>query len=283
MRINNLRIENFRGFKDETVSLDRYCCFVGANGAGKSTVLAALNVFFRQYGDSKTDLSKLSVEDFRHKNVDQPIRITVTFTDLSEQASKNARQHTLIVSAVARYDPGSQRAEVKQYGSRLGMTEFVEYFEAEKASASARDLQGIYERLARNFGLPPAKVKHVMADNLRAFEASSSKATPIPRQTYHYFPLKYAALGKPGDDARGDVMHCRSDSQLASRDQLLQDGASREQQRRRLSHSVISVPDRRPKSRRTFSPADFADAEMLPNSAAFADASDCVTANDPRP
>ncbi len=61
MRINNLRIENFRGFKDETVSLDRYCCFVGANGAGKSTVLAALNVFFRQYGDSKTDLSKLSV------------------------------------------------------------------------------------------------------------------------------------------------------------------------------------------------------------------------------
>jgi putative ATP-dependent endonuclease of the OLD family len=190
MRINNLRIENFRGFKDETVSLDRYCCFVGANGAGKSTVLAALNVFFRQYRDSKTDLSKLSVEDFHHKNVDQPIRITVTFTDLSEQASKDladyARQHTLIVSAVARYDPGSQRAEVKQYGSRLGMTEFVEYFEAEKAGASAKDLQGIYESLARNFGLPPAKVKQVMADNLRAFEGSSSKATPIPSEDQFY-------------------------------------------------------------------------------------------------
>ncbi len=78
MKIESVRIENFRGYKDETIRLGDYSCFVGPNGAGKSTILTALNVFFRQYKDSKTDLSKLSADDFHHKNVKEPIRITVT-------------------------------------------------------------------------------------------------------------------------------------------------------------------------------------------------------------
>lgn len=128
MKIVSVRIENFRCFKNETIAFDDYSCFVGPNGSGKSTVLAALNVFFRQYKDSKTDLSKLSVDDFHHKNVKQPIKITVTFSSLSEQAKNDltnyVRQDRLIVSCVAKYDAGSERAEVKQYGNRLGMNKF---------------------------------------------------------------------------------------------------------------------------------------------------------------
>lgn len=56
MKIESVRIENFRSFKDETIFFDDYTCFVGPNGAGKSTVFYALNIFFRQYKDSKTDL-----------------------------------------------------------------------------------------------------------------------------------------------------------------------------------------------------------------------------------
>ena len=48
MKIESVRIENFRGFKDETIEFDNYSCLVGPNGAGKSTILAAMNVFFRQ-------------------------------------------------------------------------------------------------------------------------------------------------------------------------------------------------------------------------------------------
>ncbi len=67
MKIESLRIENFRSFKDETILFDNFTCFVGANGSGKSTILNALNVFFRQYKDCKTDLSKLTIEDFHQK------------------------------------------------------------------------------------------------------------------------------------------------------------------------------------------------------------------------
>lgn len=76
MKIESVRIENFRSFKDETIYFDDYTCFVGANGCGKSTILNALNIFFRQDKDCTTDLSKLSVEDFHHKNVGDPIKIT---------------------------------------------------------------------------------------------------------------------------------------------------------------------------------------------------------------
>ena len=108
MKIESVRIENFRSFKDESVLFDNYNCFVGANGAGKSTVLNALNIFFRQYKDSKTDLSKLSVNDFHHKNTSRDIRVTITFSSMSEQAKLDladyVRQDKLIVSAVAKYD-----------------------------------------------------------------------------------------------------------------------------------------------------------------------------------
>ena len=108
MKIDSVRIENFRSFEDETIIFDNYTCFVGSNGSGKSTILNALNVFFRQYKDSKTDLSKLIDEDFHHRNIDEPVKVTVTFTELSDDAkddlSDYVRQDKLIISSIAKYD-----------------------------------------------------------------------------------------------------------------------------------------------------------------------------------
>jgi predicted ATP-dependent endonuclease of OLD family len=145
VKIESVRIENFRSFKDETIKFDNYTCFVGANGSGKSTVLNALNVFFRQYKDSKTDLSKLTGEDFHHKNTDEPVKITVTFTELSDTAkdelSDYVRQDKLIVSSVAKYDSNTNSADVKQFGNRLGFQDFRKYFDAEKDGEKVAELK----------------------------------------------------------------------------------------------------------------------------------------------
>jgi putative ATP-dependent endonuclease of OLD family len=198
MKIETIRIQNFRGFRDETIPLDDYTAFVGANGAGKSTVLAALNVFFRQYRDSKTDLSRLSVEDFHHRDVSQSIRITVTFKDLSEQAkadlSDYVRSSRLIVSSVASYDPRTQRADVEQYGSRLGMVDFRQYFEADKNGDGVADLQKIFESFRLKYSeLSPAKTKQAMSQSLRAFEASHPQdLQPIESKDQFYGATKGA-------------------------------------------------------------------------------------------
>lgn len=198
MKIESVRIENFRGFKDETIYFNDYTCFVGPNGAGKSTVMAALNVFFRQYRDSKTDLSKLSADDFHHKDVSIPIKITVSFCDLSEQAkidlSDYVRQEKLVVSSIAHYDTTTQRAEVKQFGNRLGIEDFRRYFEADKNGASVKELIEIYNQLSGVFkDLPNVKVKAEMAASLRQYETTQSEqCVLIPSEDQFYGATKGA-------------------------------------------------------------------------------------------
>jgi predicted ATP-dependent endonuclease of OLD family len=192
MKIESVRIRNFRTFKDETIFFDNYTCFVGPNGSGKSTVMNALNVFFRQYKDSKTDLSKLSIDDFHHKNVNEPISITVTFKDLSDQAKRDlsdyVRQDRLIVTAKAEFDEGTERAEVKQYGNRLGMTEFKVWFEAEKSKKPASELKEIFAKLRDKWpDINQATSKAEMANALKEFEASHpEKCSLIPSEDQFY-------------------------------------------------------------------------------------------------
>lgn len=192
MKIESVRIENFRTFKDETITFDDYTCFVGPNGAGKSTVMNALNVFFRQYKDSKTDLSKLSIDDFHHKNTQSPISITVTFKDLSNNAKESladyVRQDRLIVTARAEFDEGTERAEVKQYGNRLGMEDFRVWFEAEKEKKSASELKEIFSKLRSKWsGISAATSKSDMSTALNNFESlNPDQCTLIPSEDQFY-------------------------------------------------------------------------------------------------
>lgn len=176
MKIESIKIENFRSYKDQTIFLDDYTCFVGPNGAGKSTVFNALNIFFRQFKDSKTDLSKLCESDFHHKNTSDDIKITVTFFNLSPQAQIDladyVRHGKLIITAVAKYDSGTQRAEVKQYGSRMVMPAFKDFFENSKASESVTVLRPIYLSYREQYNeLPSASTKAAMSENLQKFES----------------------------------------------------------------------------------------------------------------
>ncbi len=89
MRIESVGIKNFRAFKDCTIHFDDYTCLVGANGVGKSTVLAALNVFFGYQDGNATDVRNLVDEDFFQKDTSEPIEIKVTFGDLSDEARED--------------------------------------------------------------------------------------------------------------------------------------------------------------------------------------------------
>ena len=168
MRIESVRIESFRSFEDATIPFNRYACLVGPNGAGKSTVLTALNVFFRETENLPTDLSQLQQEDFHCKNTETPIRITVTFCDLSDEAqddfSDYVRQGRLIVTAAATFDKGSGTAQVKQYGQRLGMTALSPFFEALDEGKKVGELKDIYSALRETYqDLPKPGTKEAMA------------------------------------------------------------------------------------------------------------------------
>jgi hypothetical protein len=139
-----------------------------------------LNVFFRETDNAATDLTELDAEDFHRKNTDEPVEITVTFTDLSEQAqadfSDYFRQGRLIVSAIAKFNAKTRKAPVIQHGQRMGMDEFTDFFRALGDGAKVSDLKVKYNALRETFGdLPKDGTKETMVQNLKAYEAARPK------------------------------------------------------------------------------------------------------------
>jgi len=177
MRIESVRIRNFRSFADTTLEWGDYTCLVGPNGSGKSSILCALNIFFRESASSLADPASLVQEDFHRKNTEDPIEITVTFNGLEAEAEAEFadyyRQGRLVVSAIARFDPATGKAEVKQYGQRLAMDAFKQYFRALGDDAKVAELRDIYTQLRKTHpDLPDARIKDGMTEALRDYETA---------------------------------------------------------------------------------------------------------------
>lgn len=79
MKIQSVRIKNFRTLKDVTIPFDSVTTFIGPNGAGKSTVLRALDWFFNGKPGSLTE------KDCSFGATDEDIEVQVTFADLTEK------------------------------------------------------------------------------------------------------------------------------------------------------------------------------------------------------
>lgn len=79
MKIKEIHVKNFRSILDETLTFDDLTILVGRNGAGKSSFLKALELFY----DAS---SKVTEEDFYAENTNEPIEITVKYYNLSKAA-----------------------------------------------------------------------------------------------------------------------------------------------------------------------------------------------------
>lgn len=195
MRIETVAIDNLRCIKQSVAHLDPYTCFVGPNGAGKSTVLCALNIFFRNIDSAPTDLASLVAQDFHLQCVAEPIEITVTFVDLNAEARKDfkeyIRQDKLTISAIAHFDPVTGKADVKQYGKRLGMEALKPFFKALGDQALVKDLKAIVVELENaNPEIAALKLKTTrdeMSNGLREYEASKpDECVLIPSEDQFY-------------------------------------------------------------------------------------------------
>lgn len=177
MRMASVEIKNFRSCSATKVDFNDYTCLVGPNGAGKSNILCALNIFFRSPEETGVDPGFLQDEDFHKKNTDWPVNIAVTFTDLEPEALKDfanyVRHGQLVISAIAKFDRTTRRAEVKQYGQRLVVPEFKEYFIAIDEKKKKAQLQEIYEQIRKVYtDLATPTTIDSMTSALREYEES---------------------------------------------------------------------------------------------------------------
>lgn len=204
MKIKSVAIKNLRSFEDVTVDFDNYNSLVGANGAGKSTILFALNTFFQHTEDLSTDVTKLNSQDFHLCVTENPIEITVTFCELSAQAEEEFKQYVrkkeLVVTARATFNDDTDEAEVKQFAQRMGVKKFATFFEEVEEGISVSELKKTYEniRVAHpDYSLPAPSSKQKMIDALHDYEDSHPDACElIPSRKKFFQPNNAGLLAK---------------------------------------------------------------------------------------
>lgn len=149
MKIQSVRIRNFRTLKDVTIPFDSVTTFIGPNGAGKSSVLRALDWYFNGKPNSLTE------KDCSFAAIDEDIEVQVTFADLTER----------------------DRNELGKYAP-AGVTTFTAWKRrtpdgAESLSANSKNYAP-FNPIRANV---PAADKKIAYNNLRTLDASLSLPT----------------------------------------------------------------------------------------------------------
>lgn len=166
MKIQSVRIQNFRTLKDVTIPFDAVTTFIGPNGAGKSTVLRALDWFFNGKPGSLTE------KDCSFGAVDQDIEVQITFSELTgkdrEALGKYAPEGAATFTAWKRRSPdGADFLSANAKG--------FPPFNAIKGASGATAKKELYAALrAENpgLGLPVANTAAAMEQAMTAWEAA---------------------------------------------------------------------------------------------------------------
>jgi predicted ATP-dependent endonuclease of OLD family len=166
MKIQSVRIKNFRALKDVTIPFDSVTTFIGPNGAGKSTVLRALDWFF----NGKPGL--LTEKDCSFGAADEDIEVQVTFSDLSEKDREALGKYvpdgaTTFTAWRKRSPDGSDRLSANAKGFPA--------FNAIKAAAGATAKKDLYKELRANrpeLDLPAASTGPAVDEAMTTWEAA---------------------------------------------------------------------------------------------------------------
>lgn len=166
MKIQSVRIKNFRTLKDVTIPFDSVTTFIGPNGAGKSTVLRALDWYFNGKPGSLTE------KDCSFGTTTENIEVQVTFNDLTEKdraaLGKYAPSGVATFTAWKRRSPdGSEMLSA----NAKGFPEFTEI----KATGGATAKKEQYAQLRSSrsdLNLPTANTGAAVDEAMASWESS---------------------------------------------------------------------------------------------------------------
>jgi putative ATP-dependent endonuclease of OLD family len=136
--IKSVYVENFRCIRSEILACERLTVLVGANGAGKSSFLRALDLFY-------TANAKYTEQDFYGGNTEQPIIIRVTFTSLTDEERELFNKYVVKdeLSVEKELTWPSVRGSQKYYGASMRNPDFNPI----RSAPNATEMKKIYEKL----------------------------------------------------------------------------------------------------------------------------------------
>jgi putative ATP-dependent endonuclease of the OLD family len=191
MIIKTVQVRNFRSLLNAEIHCDGLTALVGRNGAGKSSFLKAIDLFYQLN-------PRLSPEDFYNRNVTSPIEITVTFTALDAEELERFKSYIqndeLSVARVLTL------TDNKYHGSALQNPDFKSVRNAE----SAGDLKDAYKQLreGKYQELPAYTNKDAVKNVIKEWESKHTDACIRERDDGQFFGFKQVGQGFLGKDTR---------------------------------------------------------------------------------
>ncbi|MCE8039762.1 ATP-dependent endonuclease [Halomonas sp. MCCC 1A11062] len=165
MKIQSVRIKNFRTLKNVTIPFDSVTTFIGPNGAGKSTVLRALDWFFNGKPGALTE------QDCSFGAIDEDIEVQVTFSDLTEKDREALGKYA--PEGASSFTAWKRRSSDGSDVLSANAKSFPD-FNAIKAAGSATTKKELYAELRRNrseLNLPSANTGAAVEQAMTAWEA----------------------------------------------------------------------------------------------------------------
>lgn len=192
MIIESVHVRRLRSILDERLEADALTILVGANGAGKSTFLRAIELF--------QDASPhLLPEDCHAGNDSEPVEITITFNALDADATARfetyVRDGRLTITRVLRSANG--KVDSSYHGERLQHPAFSGIRAAEKVAEKKEK----YAELRSNpsfADLPKATTKEAIAGALEEYEHAHADQCSLERDDGKFFGFAAVAQGYLG-------------------------------------------------------------------------------------
>jgi putative ATP-dependent endonuclease of OLD family len=168
VRINQVRVRNFRCLENVEIGFEDVTTFLGPNGAGKSTILHALNWFF-----NGTKQNVLTVEDVFHRQSDLTVEVSVRFDALTERdreaLGKYASTDATTVEIRKTWTDGVEKT--------IGRSRVLPAFEEVRSGASAGERKAAYAELRSAqpaLGLPAWTNDAAAAQVMSEWEAANT-------------------------------------------------------------------------------------------------------------
>ena len=238
MRIKSVRIQNYRSCLDDKVDLDDLTILVGANGAGKSTILRALDLF---YSPSPV----ITSDDFFGRDTSREIVISVSYTALSDTAlerfAKYVHNNELTVAMVVTWV--NEKPNISFHGSHPQNVDFHAIYTA-ASKTKARELYDDLRKQGKYSTLAVARSYEAVLENLQRWEKDHPADLKMLQDDGQFFGFKQVGRGylfdysqfllvsavrdasEDSEEGRGSVVTRLMDlvvrSVLANRDELVE-------------------------------------------------------------
>jgi putative ATP-dependent endonuclease of OLD family len=194
--IKSVQVNNFRSIRDECINCDRLTALVGRNGAGKSSFLRALEMFY-------DPSARVTAEDFYAEDTSQDIGIAITFTELSAEEktffSAYVDNNTLTVVRVFSLSAG--RKSGTYHGMRLQNPDFSIVRTADNKTEIRKKYDEI-RKLERYLSLSPVKSADQVLVELQKWETQNPANCIRMRDDGQFFGFTEVGQGYLGHHTR---------------------------------------------------------------------------------